>query len=63
MNKIIYFFVGVLLVSISIVFFILYLNLFVFGYNLLEYLLFCFKRIECLLFIPGILILYFKYIK
>ena len=63
MNKIIYFFVGVLLVSISIVFFILYLNLFVIGYNLLEYLLFCFKRIECLLFIPGILILYFKYIK
>jgi len=63
MNRIIFLIIGCMLISISNIFFILYLNLFNIGYSILEYLLYCFKHIECLLFIPGMIILYFKYIK
>jgi len=63
MNKIIYFFVGIFLISISSLFFFLYLNLFNIGCNILDYFLFCFKRIECLLFIPGVIMVYFNYLK
>lgn len=63
MNKIMYFLLGIILISISTIFFIIYMNLINIGYNLFEYLLYCLKRIECLLFIPGIVILYFSFIK
>ena len=63
MEKIIYFFVGVLLISISSVFFILYMNLLNMGYSVFDYLIYCFTKIECLIFIPGLLILYFKYLR
>ena len=63
MNKIMYFLLGIILISISTIFFLMYTNLINIGYSLLDYILYCLKRIECLLIIPGIIILYFKYIK
>ena len=51
-------FISIIFISISSIFFILYLNLFNIGYNVFEYLFFCFRKIECLLIIPGIFILY-----
>jgi len=58
MNKLIIYTISILLISISTLFLFLYLSLFNMGYNLLEYIIFCIKRIECLLFIPGIILLY-----
>jgi len=58
MNKLIIYIICIILISISTLFIFLYLSLLSMGYNLLEYILFCIKRIECLLFIPGIIILY-----
>jgi len=58
MNKLIIYICSILLISISTLFMFLYLSLFSMGYNLFEYILFCIKRIECLLFIPGIFLLY-----
>jgi len=63
MNKIIYFFIGIILISISTLFLFLYLNLISIGYNFFEYLIFCFKKFECLLIIPGFIIIYLNYLK
>ena len=57
MRKYIFFLLALILISLSITFQILYLNLFSIGYSIGDYLLFILKRIECLLFIPGIIIL------
>ena len=40
---------------------VLYLNLLTIGFNFVEYLLFIFKRLECLLIIPGIFSLLFSF--
>lgn len=37
-------------------FFILYFNLFVFGYSFLEYLLFLFQHVECYFFLVGLIL-------
>ena len=37
-------------------FIVLYMNLFAFGYSILEYLEFVITRIECLIFFIGLLI-------
>ena len=58
-----YFFIGLVLVSFGSIFFILYLNLLNMGYSFFDYLLYCFTKLECFIVVPGILILYFKYIK
>ena len=63
MTKIIYFFIGIFFISVSTLFMFLYLNLFNIGYNFFEYLLFCFKRFECLLIIPGMILVYFHYLR
>lgn len=57
MKRLFYFILSIIFLSISSIFFILYLNLFNIGYNVFEYLLFCLTKIECLLVIPGIIIL------
>jgi len=54
-NRYIFFFVGIILISLGITFMILYLNLLTIGFNFFEYLLFIFKKLECLLVIPGII--------
>ena len=59
MNKIIYLIIAAILISISNIYCFLYLNLLNMNYTILDYLLFILKRIECLLIIPGILIIYF----
>ena len=58
MRKYIFFLIGIILISLSITFQILYLNLFSIGYSFFDYLLFISKRMECLIIIPGIVILF-----
>lgn len=58
MVKILKIIIGVNLISYSLVFFIIYLNLFTFGYNFFDYLLVIFTHLESLLFIPGIYLLW-----
>ena len=58
MKKIFFLVFGIILLSISVFFAILYLNFFSFGYNMPKYVYFISSRIECLLFIPGILLLF-----
>lgn len=57
MRKYILFLLGIIFISLSITFQILYLNLFTIGYSFFDYLNFIIKRGECLIIIPGILIL------
>lgn len=55
--KLFFLFVGFTLTNIGLVYLIIYLNLFTFGYNLIDYIKFIFTRIECLSFILGVFIL------
>ncbi len=57
MKKILLVIIGVLFLSISIFFSILYLNLFTFGYNTQKYVYFISSRIECLIGIVGVLLI------
>ena len=47
---------GILFLSISIFFAILYLNLLTFGYNIRKYVYFISSRLECLIGLLGLLI-------
>ncbi len=51
--------ISIFLISISIFFALLYLNLLSFGYSFLKYVYFISRRGECFLFLPGIVFLYF----
>jgi hypothetical protein len=64
-NKIIYLLLGIILVSYSIFFIIVYLNILNMGYDFFNYILFIIKRIECLSLIPGVLliIIFFRKVK
>jgi len=53
MFKILKIIIGINLISYSLIFFIIYLNLFVIGYNLEFYILQIITHFETLLFIPG----------
>lgn len=57
MKKITLLLIGILFLSISIFFSLLYLNLFTFGYNTQKYVYFISSRIECLIGIVGILLI------
>lgn len=54
MFKIIKIIIGINLISYSLIFFIMYLNLFAIGYNLKFYLFQIITHFETLLFIPGL---------
>lgn len=57
MKKLIYISIGIILCSISLFFWILYLNLFNMGYTFLEFVKFILMRWECLiLFVGGFMI-------
>ena len=56
--KVIMFFVGIYLISKSITFMIIYLNLLKNGYNFLEYVNFISKRVEILIIFLGIFLVY-----
>lgn len=55
--RILMFLFGFGLTVISLSYVILYLNLFSFGYNFLEYVNFISRRVECLIFFVGIIII------
>lgn len=50
--------IGILLIVIGIVFSILYLNLLINGYSFFDYVNFIIRRIECICFFIGVLIIY-----
>lgn len=58
MKSFFYCVLGILFMSIGITFFVLYFNLFVFGYSFVEYLLFLFSRWECYLFFVGVILVF-----
>ena len=58
MARIFLFLIGIILVSISISFMIIYLNLLNMGYSFLEYVKFISMRVEVLIIFVGILLLY-----
>lgn len=58
MNKILMFLVGVLLISFGLAFWILYMNLFIFGVGIMGYLKECFAHFECYLVFIGSLLLW-----
>lgn len=57
MTKIFIFLIGFGLTIIGLVYVILYLNLFSFGYNFLDYVNFIIRRIECLYTFIGIILM------
>lgn len=59
MKRIFFFLVGFGLTVIGFVYMISYLNLLTIGYNLIDYVKFISRRIECLSSLIGILIMFF----
>lgn len=57
MKKIIILGIGILFLAISTFFMILYLNVFTFGYSFLDYVHFINRKIECLLFYIGFILI------
>lgn len=57
--KLIILFISVFLISLSITFDIIYLNLLTMGYSFIDYVNFIIRRWECLIFIFGVILLYF----
>lgn len=57
MRKILLYILSVLLMSVGLTFISIYMNLFAFGYTLLEYLSFIFTNFYCLLFLVGFILL------
>ena len=55
-TRIFFFLLGFFLMVIGIMYMIIYLNLLSFGYNFFEYLTYVFTHYECLVIIPGIII-------
>lgn len=56
--RIIFFITGIIFISLSISFIIIYINLLNMGYTFLEYVNFIIRRFECLSLIIGILLIY-----
>ena len=56
-KKIILFIIGVLMCAYSLMFIIIYLNLLKMNYSIIDYLKYIIKSIECLLLIPGIILI------
>lgn len=55
--KLLLFILGIILISISLVFTILYLNLLNMGYSFFDYVNFIIRRFECYVFIIGIILI------
>lgn len=56
MTRIFFFFVGILLIVIGITILCLYLNILSYEYNFFEYVKFIINRVECYLFLIGLII-------
>jgi len=57
MKKILFIILGIFFISISCFFSLLYLNLLTFGYTFLNYVYFISSKAECMIILPGILLL------
>ena len=57
LKRIILFTLGVFLSSYSLMFIIIYLNLLKMDYSFIEYLIYIFKRFECMLLFVGIILI------
>ena len=55
------FIIGILFCSIGLSFMFLYLNLLTIVYSFLEFVNFIFRRIECLIFIIGVIMIMFSF--
>lgn len=61
MYKIFIFLLGIILISISLFFLLLYLNLFTLGYSFFQFVNFIIKRPECWLILLGFYFLYLSF--
>lgn len=61
MTKIFIFLIGFGLTTIGLIYIILYLNLFSFGYNFFDYVNFIIRRIECLNTVVGIILIFISF--
>ena len=61
--KAILFVIGIVLISISISFLIIYLNLLNMGYTFSEYVNFIIRRLEIIAFIPGVCLIVISMLK
>lgn len=57
------YFIGLLLSSTGLVFIIIYLNLMNIGYSFIEYVNFIIRRVECINFVIGIIIMFLSMYK
>ena len=60
MTRFFFFLVGFGLTLIGCIYIIIYLNLTTIGYNFLDYVKFIIRRPECLIFVVGLIIIYFS---
>ena len=57
MNRIIMFIIGLIMASIGLSYIIIYLNLLVIGYSFIDYLIYIFTKLECIIFFVGYILL------
>ena len=58
MNRIILFILGLIMSSMGLSYIIMYLNLLVIGYSFIDYLIYIFTKLECIIFFVGFLLCY-----
>jgi hypothetical protein len=58
LKRVVIFILGVFLSAYSLMFFVIYLNLFKMGFTFFEYIKFIFTRLECLMIFLGIILIY-----
>ena len=61
--KLILFVIGILLISVSISFIIIYINLLNMGYTFLEYVNFIIRRMEIIAFVSGVFLVIVSMLK
>ena len=61
--KVIVFLTGIFLISISLSFIIIYINLLNMGYSFFEYVNFIIRRIEIIALIPGMFLVFLSMLK
>ncbi len=57
MNRIIMFIIGLIMASIGLSYIIIYLNLLVIGYSFIDYLIYIFTKLECIIFFIGYMLI------
>lgn len=57
MNRIILFILGLIMSSMGLSYIIMYLNLLVIGYSFIDYLIYIFTKLECIIFFAGYILL------